>query len=84
MPNSMCPVCWLDGTPSDHNFDLFQGKDQSNPGLPYEGPEVGNAEWLLSTIEAPFPISGITAIGNAKPKKRKKAGVLRKIILKFL
>jgi hypothetical protein len=98
MPNSLCPVCWIDGVPTEYNFDLFMGRDpkernrtqqsvseaMNNPPIPYEGPEVGNREWLLSTIGAPFPISEIDAEGNAKPQKRKKPSVLRKIVLKFL
>lgn len=98
MPNSLCPVCWIDGVPTDYNWDLYMGRDpkernttarsieaqMNHPTIPYEGPEVGNREWLLSTIGAPFPISDIDAKGNAKPQKRKKPSVLRKIVLKFL
>jgi|TARA_Y100001951_G_scaffold85023_1_gene74712 hypothetical protein len=98
LPSSLCPVCWIDGVATDHNFDLYMGRDPqdrnrssrsvdesiNHPPTPYEGPEVGNREWLLSTIGAPFPISGIDAVGNAKPQNRKKPSVLRKIVLKFL
>jgi len=67
LPRTACPVCWPDGFPSSYNWDLFQGKDPQTPDYTYEGPEVGNRDWLRSTIDAAFPIDGIQAQGNAKP-----------------
>lgn len=81
LPRSMCPVCWPQGIPSEHHFAMFKGKDPkslnetvlslegqiNHPEIPYEGPEVGNLEWLHSTIDDSFPIEGINAQGNAKP-----------------
>jgi len=60
---------------------MFKGKDPkslnesvrsidgqiNHPEIPYEGPEVGNLEWLRSTIDDSFPIEGINAQGNSKP-----------------
>jgi len=64
LPRTACPVCWPEGSPSSHDWELFLGKEQN--GI-YEGPEVGNRDWLRSTIDAAFPIEGIDAQGNAKP-----------------
>ena len=86
LPRSMCPVCWPEGTPSEYHFDLFNGKDPSRRNesqlsvagqinyreVPYVGPEVGNLEWLRSTIDPKFSIEGINGFGNEKPDSRTK------------
>jgi len=86
LPRSLCPVCWPEGVPTEANFAMWKGKDPqrlnesamsiegqiNNPEIPYEGPEVGNMEWLRSTISPAFPIAGIAAHGNAKPDSNEK------------
>jgi len=86
LPRSLCPVCWPEGIPTEANFAMWRGKDPSalyssplslegqinNPEIPYEGPEVGNMEWLRSTMEPAFAIDGIAAHGNAKSKSNPK------------
>lgn len=86
LPRSMCPVCWPEGAPTEYNFAMFRGKDpkslnesqlsvdgQINYGsIPYTGPEVGNVEWLRSTIAPKFDIGSIPSSGNAKPDSRAK------------
>jgi len=86
LPRSMCPVCWPEGAPTEYHFAMFNGKDPkglneripgiaaqiNHPPTPYEGPEVGNVEWLRSTITPKFPIQDIPSNGNAKPDSRSK------------
>lgn len=98
LPRSMCPVCWPEGSPSEHNFAIFVGKDPqslnesqlsiegqiNHAPIPYEGPEVGNMEWLRSTIDQKFSIEGISSRGNEKPDSRKKPrGFISKVLKKL-
>jgi len=86
LPQSACPVCWPEGTPTEANFAMFKGQDPSelnrarslessinNPVQPYTGPEVGDLDWLRSTISPAFNIAGIQAKGNAKPNSKSKS-----------
>jgi len=98
LPRSLCPVCWPDGVPTEHHFAMWRGSDPqslnetqlslsgqiNNSPAPYHGPEVGNIEWLRSTIGQPFDISDIEHTGNEKPKKTKKDQAQKSIISRML
>ena len=74
-PKSGCLACWPDGAPSEEAFDLFLGRIKATKGYGgYEGPEVGNHEWLKSLIPMRFDFDGIVVKGNAKktPTKENK------------
>jgi len=93
MPQSMCPQCWPDGPPTSEAWERYKGidpgdsnstrKDVLHTPKPYYGPEVGDGDLLLGTIESKFNMSSMKVEGNS-PASRKKSKSFISRALNFL
>ena len=93
MPRSMCPKCWPDGPPDSDDWDRYRGVDPKDRNqrqtdfvlkpAEYFGPEVGDRDFLLSTIEPKFSMSEMKVEGNS-PSSRKKSKSFIRNMLNFL
>jgi len=82
-PSTHCVLCWPDGVPKDHDWRIYRGKSPmtttGSTEVAYHGPEVGDKEWLLSTVDPPFSIEKIDARGN-EPKAQHGRSLRSRII----
>jgi hypothetical protein len=83
LPRSFCPLCWPNGPPSAVDWSRFCGLDPTTDRPGYEGPEVGDKEYLLATIQPRFDMNEMKVEGNS-PVSRKKSKSFISRALNFL
>ena len=79
-PNSMCRLCFPNGEPTLAAWRMFRGQPtiqttasvEYEGGTRYDGPEVGDLDWLRAQTDSPLDLSALIIHGNEKATKAQK------------